>query len=212
MPTTTYKVKENKLTGKRRVYFPCPVCGVEMHCPLEQAGKPDRCPECAAAVKVPGEAEWRTEQLRLEAQREKDEAAKREADARRAAAERAELARQVNEARETAAAQKRAAELAQLAPDTFGYSAMAVLCFVLGIIALLIAVVMDTTVGDVHNIGLLNTRLCLTVAGVVLFATSGVVHGCVAIVWEVNRWGRHLAPKPPEAPDPIALGADTEAL
>lgn len=107
MPEIAYTVKKaGILKGGAHVYFNCPGCGDELHAPLVNAGKQDRCTECAAVFTLPGlqtlnahrEAE-QAEALRKQAKQEEEAKWKVTEDARRRARQReAEEARQRREA------------------------------------------------------------------------------------------------------------------
>lgn len=47
---------KKKIIGGYTVGYDCPKCGTRLTSPLEDAGKPDSCPDCAAMFKVPGQS------------------------------------------------------------------------------------------------------------------------------------------------------------
>jgi uncharacterized Zn finger protein (UPF0148 family) len=198
-----YKIKRS-LTGSPSIHLSCPKCKDAVVFDLNDAGNILPCPVCGVVIRVPGESEKHAEAQRKKDQeaedRQRNEArnaaaqAQRVADAKRQALVAAEIKRQ-SDAVEEAAFWRGTA----LTGMTWTLGIAGAGCLLAGMGCLLGALIMDTstTTGDlnrVHNIGLLNTRLCLVIAGCTgvlgscAFMLGSIVTGSAAAI--INGTGR----------------------
>jgi predicted phage tail protein len=185
-----YLVKKG-LGGKLRVHYVCPGCAVSLNSPLHEAGKPERCPTCNAGFRVPGTAEREADEARLaeEEQNRLAQAKIKEREAARLAADRA--AKQAEAERIHAAAMQSQAEARRADNRKIGVSVGGVICIVIGVVVLIIAFGMDTTVRDVHNIGLLNRQLMLFILGAVLLLIGFILDAANSIVINIRDTDRN---------------------
>jgi hypothetical protein len=93
--TTAMQVTKN-LFGRYSIKYDCPQCKSRLTSPLNDAGKPDNCPDCGAAFLVPGV----DERKKVLAERERKLAERRAEKQRRA--EKAKQAKEVRDRRRTA--------------------------------------------------------------------------------------------------------------
>jgi uncharacterized Zn finger protein (UPF0148 family) len=169
-----YKIKRS-LTGSPSIHLSCPKCKEAVVFDLDDAGNILPCPVCGVVIRVPGESEKHAEAQRKKDQeaeeRQRNEARNAAAQAQRVAdAKRQALA--ATEAKRQSDAKEEAAFWQHNAGTGEGciVSIAGAVCLLAGSLCLLYAFGMDTSVGTlgsdrVENIGLLNTRLCLVIAG-----------------------------------------------
>src|SRR5881392_2535656 len=125
----SYRVR-TKLGGVLIVEYPCPRCSATLKSPLEDARKPDSCPECGATITVPGGEEWDAESKRrasVEAERFVRE--------RDAVAARALRAERVGAAEERA--REVAGELMRFAPATTSLKGVSASMVIAGMVLLI---------------------------------------------------------------------------
>ncbi len=184
-----YKVKRS-LTGSPSIHLSCPKCNEAVVFDLEDAGNILPCPACAVGVRVPGESEKQAEaQKRKEKEaedRKRSEAkhamlvAELVADAERKAHATAEAKRRSDAENEAAFWRSTASTGVSGILATIGTS-----CLLAGLACLIQGFTMDTSVSAggfdrVENIGKLNTRLCLVIAG-----CTGVLSACACMLGSI---------------------------
>jgi DNA-directed RNA polymerase subunit RPC12/RpoP len=97
-----YRIKKS-LFGSRSVQYDCPRCNAALSSSLDDAGKPDTCPDCGARFIVPG-AEERDRIRGEEAAAAKERSEQKELARRERELQRQEELRRLQEANERAAA------------------------------------------------------------------------------------------------------------
>lgn len=199
-----YKIKRS-LTGAVSIHLTCPKCIAPVVFDLDDAGDVHPCPACKAGIRVPGESEKQAEVMRRKA---KEAEERQQAEAKHAAvqAQRIEDARR--EAEAAVQAKRKNHELKEAARWRYtGLTASTVLLGLIGVICMLVAGAMETSVrsgdfGRVENIGLLNTRLCLVIGGcasllgcIVTGSASAIIQGMGQFAYRLDS---RLANRPPD--------------
>ncbi len=207
-PELAHTVKRHAIGGPT-VHYECPTCETPLHSKLSEAGERETCPHCGEPFAVPGVAEREAEAERAAA----SERAAREAERMKEAARRIE---EHHNSRKPVSnpARVRDSRMPPSAPSRMGsfilYEIVGAVVLIVGIVVVAYAFAFDTAPQGTHNIGLLNTRTNLTIAGSIFLAgglttmaasaVGGVLCYCAERLHAIERLQKRAQSAGPPSP------------